>query len=1578
MEGEKISVPISELSPKNPFTKEQKPLQQMEDELNPRQIPILKPLLPSVIMTEVDEDYPPGHPKRNIMFDVTEELKDDFDYFSKTRALEINTPRTQILQDVLNKIMKGENIQTRAVIMTKGADANAFAAPDGTVFFSQSLLNKLDSLDEVAAISIHELSHLIFKTPYKAHKAQTSAQKFGVNWIHEVASDEKSPQLLEKTGFNSFAFATAISKISGAQRGTIHQSGDMRASQIMIHHMAIDRNTSDTPPTPIPLILKGDVKKTNLELIDEIIAKEPENKAQKAKEYLTQSFEKEIRPGLELLHKKDLEKIYDSYNIFNEMHAKLLNNCENLIMIRLEKHGFSKADSLFFLMTNLRDWSPRQGDLIKTVEEFNAVVENLKTFEDTDKYRRMYKAIFDRSSGVLEKTPGDPPARFFMEVLKKHLYDVNFEKRQNGIPLTGEALINALDKINKLNKSYGSNYDEASLTEVVAKYVAKTYLAQAETDKETVLLDDLKNFFEKFKTKDIELDPKTINELFTQKLSVEYYNKKLSISDENKNIALKAFNEVFNIQGEKEFGFKEIDDFFLKLDVANNSRYTEVSIAEHKTIENYINYLKKQFDRNKLTDQKRLDYINYINQKIDSSDFKNNRPLLKFLENTTYPLWVKLTPEDEITNNQISKFNLKMIMGLGLFEKDGPEFYSYLKEAMDSSGLDPNQLSRTQLINLCQGIFALDSEHIPQPLWYGQNIDTVQIRNPLSLENYDALMSLPFMTKIMEKDQKLSFTNIRDLNTFIKSELENIQMLSYEREKFDLFDDNLRSLVLGRAVRDNFSQILDSGVTQTDYAEFYNFINNYYPKGTQKDQFLKEINKLVLNSPDLSIDDKTNYLITYFDKVGPEGMVIIANEIKDIKIYEKFREKVEKKLAGYLDGSASITALSLADYFTSYMAEDFNYLLQTASTKPETAKNISTNLADAWFFKTLNLFLGPEKELEKNIRAPYDRNKDKFVLNNEKRADFRTFNDLVSTLKNLTQMQKFAMAHKAMLDKGGALTTVENRKILGKSLVDSLELKKGFTSDVLEAACLEVDAKIAGVPASNILAPLLFRAIDADSVDLKKLGGERLISRKRGGEEIDIKLNRLFFDSEISNILRSNTREITVFGPKYQLNPESTAAKLCQESDLKYQQITDKLNSLLKESQTSKEKPDEKTEIDSATEALIKGVEASGALGIRALQLTTQFQKLSPALEKRLSESLDSNPGMNKLMFWENLYKLSQEYPEIKSFLERVTLHNYLGGGSLQTTYGATYKDEAGNEKNVIVKMKNPNVAAFIRETYSSAYKTLESVGGDNARTGMALMELAQKWCLDDINDTTFIKDDDLFRQTITKYNLQKRSDQFYAPERTLTHNKLKSEDLAPGKTVNKLLNDPNVNPETKKEIVQMLSKFFVYQFRGNSFTNDHGKNYFLIHSDPHIGNYIADTSGDKPKIGVIDRSLYLKLEDKDVHVLEKLMVKGNNTEFADSFIDRILEVNKVRGIQKTYIKNKVFARVAVETLSQMARGGVNRFELMRTMLTELSNSKMDIPLNLRLMIRNIGAFQELTKKYGVDFEQINQPNASQ
>jgi hypothetical protein len=1074
-----IGINRAEISPKRLFNKELRPLQLMEDEFKPRDIPILKPLK-TVTIIENNNKYRPDDPRNKVTVDITDKLAEDFEHLSKTKNLETGTTRTKVLQElVLDRFTEGTDIQTRVVIMNKGVAAEAFVTPDGTVFISQSLLNKLDSLDEVAGALAHEVSHLIFKTSAKAHEAG-AGKEFGVGWVHEAACDAKAPELLEKAGFNSLAFATAIEKISGAERGSIHQSGLTRASQSLGQHLAIDRQTSSINLTPIPPSLKGEVRKTNLEIINEIIQGEPESKTQKAKEHLTGNWKKEYSEALALLNPRDLEQVYQSVyknKWYRNENFDTTEICENLITTRLQQAGYSRADSLFFLINNMPGYSKREAKLIKTVNEFSDIANGLEEFENTDKFRQMHKLVFGWATDGSRKSKDGSPADVFMKVLNLYQYDIDFEKREDGVPVTREALIDALDKVNQINNSSFDPDKARLITQVLSSYITKTYLTLTADAGEIVDINQLKTLFEEFKSRGIELVLGSLAYYFNRSLSVKYYGKDLHISDENKNIVKQAFNEVFEIQAqeEKEFGYKEIDDFFKEYNKFNEPGWEQFGFKDNSKIKNlrdFVRDLRVDFDKNKLTDEQRLAYLEYITQKIDSSQFQSDRSLLKYLEDNDHYNNTEITPTETSSNNLISRFNLKMIIAVSMFERDGSEFYSFLQQAMNNSGLDPNQLSRTQLINLCQGLFALDTEpHSPGLYWYGQQtIDSIRVDKPVSLKDYDALFNLPFIAKIMERDQDLNITNIKDLNSHIESQLQRTHR-PLPSDRFDLFQENLLGLVIGRAMRDNFSQLLDNGIKEAEYADFYQFIDRYYSNGPQKDQFQREINKLYLNSPNISIEDKTDYLVRFFDKVGPEGMVIVANEIKDIKTYRAFREKIGTRVNDYLEGSGLVSSVAFADLLSSSLVGSFDELLQTTTTTPKTTGEISTTLAKEWFDKTLSGSGSGET-------IPYDKDKEKFFLDEKRRAVFRTFNDLATTLKNFTPLQRFGIAHKALVDTRGALTSPGSRAVLGKRLVESLGLGKGFVSSVLVAACQEADAKLIGFPAASMLSPLLFRAVD--------------------------------------------------------------------------------------------------------------------------------------------------------------------------------------------------------------------------------------------------------------------------------------------------------------------------------------------------------------------------------------------------------------------------------------------------------------------------------------------------------------------
>lgn len=1521
------------------------------DEFRNSEADVLKPL-PIVIESRPD-----------LAEEFNQQLERDFAYYSRTHDLEINTERTKMIQGVADRLTEGSGIQTRVVIMRKSRELQAFVVPDGTIFISQSLINRLDSMDEIAGVLAHEVGHLINKT--SVISADATKGKFGVGWAHETACDLAAPQLLEKAGFRSWAFATAIEKISGMERGAIHQSGLARASESVGSHLAIDRETSSQEELPIPENLKGNFVKTNLEIAMEEVTRrmgsrywsiyDISNEIVDRLEKTSREAVNPLRTLLEKLHPRDFEKVYRF--LLDERERPLAQAdkkvCDQIIISRFKSAGYSDPQIKLFLISALNLTSRpvtnyalqiEDADMFATAQDTVAVVDGLEVFEKDQTFQAMSKLIFSRS---LTAGYGLPTTETLLTLMERLLYDINFENQKYGVPVTEEILLDSLEKISaKSAPEYGSSFSiENLLVRVLGEYILKTYLsliteAGAELDR-----DQIREFFQDVKTRGIKFSPYSFIENLKKG---EYWTRDgKEISAEDKEQVIDVFRQVYEIESFGALTFEKIDKFF-----ADYTK-TELTTIDRKLIlEGFLRNTQDYFIAGNIPDEKRLGFARYLSQKIDGASFSKER-------------------FDSIDQDTIIKFNLQTIVALAFFSKDSEHFYSLMEENMQKLNPYLNNLSRVQLINICQGLFALDRGGNSLHWLGGNNRDRfVNGFKVVVVENYEKFFALPAMKRIMSLEENLNFQNIQELNSHVE---EWVKMLAFDfryGKNFTLYGDDLLSLIAGRPARKTFAKLLENGISEEDYDGVYAFISNFYPAGPQKDTFLREINKLYLRSPNVALEQKIEYMLRFYNQVGPEAMLIVADQIEDIDTFRYFRNKLGTKLDEYLEGKqlVAVNEIAAADLLGSQFVRQFEKLLMTAQDSEAAKTTMSSDLADRWFELVLS------KSSRSSEHIVYDTSLKKFVLDGEGRTLFKTVSDAFAIFKGMSDLQKFVMIHKSLTDTNGALTSTVNRRKLADLLLKSLGIEKGFMASVLSAACTQADAKLVGIPISSMLTPVLFRALDIDAVDIDKIGKRTVYSAE---DDAYRDLSTVLSREDIVNILRSDSRSISVFGARYQNQPLSQVAGLAHESDQQFLSITNRLNVLFNTSVERAQEVPNIAEIDPAIEAVIKGVETSGALGIRALQLATQFHSFPPPIERRLSDTFDANPGLEKLRFWENLYKLAEGNEEIRQYLQRITLGNYLGGGSLQTTYAAILDAGTPNERQVIVKMKNPNVDTFIKESYISAHKTLGVVSrqrgapGQHAKTGMVLMDLAQNWCLDDLNDKTFLYDDEQFRHVIGQFNAKEGAEVFYAPVKLFTASKMKSETLAPGKTANQFLNDQSVSFQQKQEVVRILSRFFIHQLKGEPVVDAGGNKYHLVHSDPHVGNYMVDVSGATPRIGVIDRSMYLKLQEADIKVLEKLAVSGNDNEFVYGFVDRVLDINKIRGIQRTITRGRVFVGVGAEYAKQKARGKIDRFSLMRVMLSTLADAKVDVPLELRLMIRNIGAFQELGRRYGVDFEAL-------
>lgn len=1498
---------------------------------------------------------------------VTLQLERQYEYYSRTRGLGINSERVTLLQGVVDKMTTGTDTVARVVIVNKSKDPNAFVYPDGTIFVTQALLNRLDSLDEVAAVLGHELGHLILRTSELRSKSNNDLEKFGIGWIHEAASDTKSRELMEKAGYNSLSFSSAIRKIQGSERGFEHMSGLTRASQSVGSHFFVDSATSHQEEIPIPESLHQPYKKTNLEIIKE-------------------SFDKDGKiadinlfgSNIEKLHPQDLDEIYQECWEKRGRDYQPLKLLNNLILMRLARAGFARSESILMLFTHPKtDLGSNAilGDVefFDTPEKLNEIVEALEKFESSDSYERMFQLIFGRdipqrtSSGVFK----------IRDLLGTYLYDPTVSPQEKGIPVTADSLLSIIQKTNgiPLKSQYYEGKKPASSTDLLVKYINKTYFTK---DKPipTEDLTKIESFLTKAKVMGIQVD----TNIFIKNYYIREKNRALLDAHGNCQAVMEICRRLFDIEiDESGFQMEIIDSAFDSIEQERNDQYKAIALGK------LLKTLQEHFRNERLTDDQKEEYIRVIDERISRIEFSRSWSILGDLDRLNnadpgHEEIVNIENSSPEARKALFKFNLRAIVAMSMFKADGDEFYRYLnksmrelEEGLEACGIDTNRMSRVMLINLCRDLFGQDSElrmigssHGYARVETGKQFEHI---DKLTIKDYGRFFRLPLIAKIAAKEETVSCTNLGELLSYTKTYLSRLDFDRAADKSLNLFGDDVLSLIIGRRITANLSEILSRGVQDSELDVLYEFTSLYYPTSIEKDQILRGVNKKYLESPGVSLDQKIDYLERFVDSVGYEGISIVVEQIEDIEIYRSFRARMGKKLLSYLEGNSKVTKLAFADNASAQITKNFKELLATCERDPKLMESVSTRIARKWMEEVF----GSNSE----VRPIYDKASGKFILSDYGRQIFRTVNDVFAKLHSLSSIEKFAIAHKALFETGGAFSSEENRKILAESVVSSLSLAKGFISEVLSTACVEGDAEYVGFPAANMIASMMFNALDIKAIDLADVEDAYIYTDPQSYS--GTRLGKEFTESDILRMLSSTTREISLFGAKARKDPTSVTAGMALESDRLYHEVTERLNKLVvtQESKAVEESAKD-YQIDPSIEAVIRGVEATGALGIRALQLSSQFLTFSEPVNRRLSETLDANPGMDRLMFWENLNLRTQENPEVEEFLKRIKLGKYLGGGSLQTTYAAVYTDKNGADRQIIIKRKNPSVEGLLKRAYITSHKVLDTVietsksreSRSFAKTGKVLIALAQDWCIADLNDKNYIEHDDLFRQTVQKFNESSGTDMFYAPERVFTEMKVKAEGLATGRTLNKVLKDGSVSPEAKKELVARLGQFFLFQLRGNLFIDEDGKKFLLVHSDPHVGNYMADISDQEhPKIGVIDRSLYLKLSEKDVAVLEKLIGNSRPTDFVQSFTDLILDKNKDRGLERLKSTAKVYAAIAREYRSQMVSGKYNKFALLNSILNEFSNQGKHIPLELRLMIRNITAMQELMKRFGLELK---------
>jgi hypothetical protein len=1415
--------------------------------------------------------------------DYTATIRNEMEYLAATRELDVSSETVRHLQGYVDRMLEGEDTEpVRVVLMKKGEAPEAFVMPDGTVFINQSLINALDSVDEVVGgVLAHELGHVINKTFDYKTEAGGSIRQFGVCWAHETGSDLVAPRLAEKIGLRSTGIASAIQKISANQRGVAHQTGEMRGATVMGEHGAMHFATSDVPETPMPPQWKtASVEATNLELVQHTLKEQREAAALGRQAVDTETF----RTMFSRLSIQDFATIYPTLH-----ETETLEVFKQLATERLTAAKYSEADIVHFFIQSQSSRFESNMRLVDTPEELVDRAQELSSLEYSTEFDEMHRLLFDQAGDLPQPTTG-----FLIYVHKNFVVPgFEFDPTRVGVPITEDALIQTLAAAQ--NVPFSKDTEMAArqriITKIMCSYLNKRYLQSERFIQQPPDVAAIKRVVDKVQEAGITLN-------------TQLYNHE--IRDRYPQLALDLFPD--------EQGMPDLDNRLTRLFFelrAYNPDFPHPDVP----LNDFLNETEKLFRNKRMNDSQRKEYVNKI---IDR--FSQERG--------------EYASDEKMLRTARRQFKV----AVALYTQDKEEFYETVQNIMQTTDLEVNELSWQKLFDVCGSLL-----RPPQ--------------GACKIKDFTRLTQLSYLKELQKKKETaVAPTNIKDLLSYTKKIKEDYSSLLGS----NIFSDNLAALIVFPEVRKSFMTILENDLSVQDTAALYTFIKEYLPSDPTTKQVLSRIARERLNS-EATLPDKIVFLRSNFEAIGMEGLVLLADQIHTMDEYQLLHDALGEQINDYLRPNNTTTVLAGADNASTGFVRNFKAMLSTASADERTQKRASTKFAEAWFREVM---------MDITYNTSYDAQTNRFGIADNKKKTFRSVQDIFDTLQGLSESQKAGLIMKVLLDQDGALTTENNRVDLGLLTVDALAIEDSFIRNVLKNACNVADAKVVGYPLAAIFSPLLFRALDTGQINMDSvMQVSRLL---REGE----KVGEIMSEEQARQILTSPTRKIVTFGKEFVSHPDTLAAKLNTSTQDAYFATYDILDRIFPEEQSAK--PEQTSDLDPGTEAVIQGIQASGAVGVRSLQIARQLRSFSEPVEARLAQTFDSNPGLNKLLFWENLYKFrsktegeNERYAEAGRFVQEriISIGEKLGGGSLYTTYAAVVKGEDGQPIDSVVKMLNPNAALVIESFYTLALDTLEKVKEKGtpaeiaeAKQSLMLVELAQQWCLADINDPNFEKDDDAFRVMLDDFNQRRAAAPVTAPERIFTNYLLKAEHRAKGSTLNAVLQNTEIPLGKKQEAVKTAIDLFEYEMKQPR-QGKGKKAAYMMRSDPNPGNFMVQTEGEQVTVAILDRNLFLHLNEAEAAAIRHLWYDQKEAFFR-GFMQSIFTENKTSFVRKPILGLQLKSVVEGEISKAGGIDAIDPLNLMQVVMGALDAKDLQIPLRMHLAIKNVAALKELQRRY--------------
>lgn len=1618
-------------------------LQQIDDEWEkpPSTLEVLSPVLvkEKEFFSEKEKDV-------DISDKIAQAINDQF----IANKIETNSEATRFLTDLGQRMIEGTELsQLRVFIIKKGETINASAFPDGTIFFTQALLNCLDTVDEIGAVLAHEIGHLLNKTTVSTYGSENS---IGLGWAHEMASDITSQSLLEKVGLNSGALVSALKKIdakgtkddtSRNKRDIVHQSAQARAFEFKLVTQKLDSHTSDIDQTPkeqYDFLRSAEIQPTNFEILKKTIDLRSEALMTRVLEKMSaEDLVKTNRFLSESLSKKIEEEqgFYEETQIYYDLESAFIlqtkKSLDQLLQRRLVAEldiDESVAKAIFLINGTSREFNDkglRELQLFNSFEEVLQGLDDLSFWDNFFKQKRNFspslqKLLFQPSSyHYINKAPRaqyqeiffDPKRCLVAGMLNSSFYSLERQSPEEGtFFIDPKKFFILFDRIsNELNEDIKKHL-------IASFFFFYFYSNSLENRAKIFSYEEQKDFFTGLKARGIKFN--FIKERTDSgEKGLEFVE---SFFSSNTIEAWRlAYGESAEQDNEDEGIEKLFQDFIDQLSFLGGQKNSGSSKSSPKGFTRQLSDFTEKVQnlrvKRDISDESWEKIITVLKEKLTALHLPARDRILDH-ENFFRPVGLKHQIENESVqqeNQKVFEFKTALYIFTVLDCREKNQQTSRLAKFLAESDLNFETYDWKQLIYLLQGIWAkkfqmrtflqseLGSEGTLPPFGFSGNYDFTQLESLLPIKILLEKIDQAFVpAENLEKFLVLIKEKKDFLNNFY---LPNSPHISPDDE--NLFDDSWHEIYFWKNERENLLSLIQnldlSKEKATDFPTIINLITEILPNDASLSEVKNKLTLAYLRQKEIPFDQRADFFFQQTDS-ELEGVEILASEIDDLAVYKNFKSKIDAYRKRWQKEKKDLSLIALADFFSSFFKDQIK-VFQTAIPEQKFIKEQNNQLLLRW----LELY-----------DDRFDQKTEKFFFKREGGLQIRSLADIYITLNNLSAKERGLLINKLLNDTNGSLTSQERRFQLAKIVDQVINLDQDqFITQMVTILVGKGKAESISLPLLALFQPLIFKNLQTENLQASRflndireqtvteIQTKRKLTKKEAetvikqeliepllsSEKSLINETALSFDPEYSErqdlarkidyIANSSTRDITFFGPDYIHQPESRAALLAQESNEAYHFIFQTLLAKIKllEETAEREPEAEKVVENQQIEAIVGSLEAGGAVMVRQLQLATQFVKFDSAWQKRLSRTLDSNPGLSKLEAWQNLYHWTievkpeneqekKEQLELQELFQHYRLGQKVGGGSLNTIFELIPLNPESHPPAVI-RIQNPNVAANVMDmsqTLAEAYDALKENPSlkKEARIGAMINDLSRKWCLSDIRDPRFLDDDNQFRLVLAAFRPSDEGAVVSAPELGLTQAKVKVEQLAPGETLNKLLTSPDISEEDKNRLRKTFCELFLHQldFEKNKVVNSQGREEIIVHSDQHLGNYMAEILPDGSiNFSVIDRNMYLHLEADDVQVIKTLLSeKGGGLEFVRKLVDRVLDINKIlnpvdRKKTQDQIRKKLILN-GVKNIFHRRQG--DDLEQLQIIFEQLALQNYEIPLNLQLMIRNTTAYKNI------------------